>query len=123
MSSRSVLVLYGSETGHSEEIAREIGDTAERLRLEASVEEMNDVALVSQAYLFRVSTPSSGIVLTKQFARTERAKPALSRRLCDLNNWSGRHARKCRHLLEELATKEIAANLPQPPTVYHIWAW
>lgn len=47
-SNRSMLVLYGSETGHGEEIAVEIRETAERLRFEASVQEMNDVSLVSQ---------------------------------------------------------------------------
>lgn len=45
---RSMLILYGSETGHSEEIAREIGETAERLWFETAVEEMNEVSLVSQ---------------------------------------------------------------------------
>lgn len=45
---RSLLVLYGSETGHSQEIAEEIGETAQRLRFKVSIEPMNDVSLVSQ---------------------------------------------------------------------------
>lgn len=43
---RSLLVLYGTETGHSQEIAHEIADTAERLRFRTTVEQMNDVSLV-----------------------------------------------------------------------------
>lgn len=44
---RSLLVLYGSETGHSQEISEEIGDAAERMRIQVVVEQMNDVSLVS----------------------------------------------------------------------------
>lgn len=44
---RSLLVLYGTETGKSQEIAQEIGRTAEGLRFQTEVEEMNDVPLVS----------------------------------------------------------------------------
>lgn len=44
---RSLLVLYGTETGRSKEIAEEIIETAERLRFRASIEQMNDASLVS----------------------------------------------------------------------------
>lgn len=44
---RSMLVLYGTETGKSQEIAQEIGRAAEGLRFQTEVEEMNDVPLVS----------------------------------------------------------------------------
>ena len=44
---RSMLVLYGTETGKSQEIAQEIGRAAESLRFQTQVEEMNDVPLVS----------------------------------------------------------------------------
>lgn len=44
---RSLLVLYGTETGNSQEIAQEIGRAAERLRFQTDIEEMNDVPLVS----------------------------------------------------------------------------
>lgn len=44
---RSLLVLYGTETGHSKEIAEEIVEAAERLRFQASIQQMNDVSLVS----------------------------------------------------------------------------
>lgn len=44
---RSLLVLYGTETGHSKEIAEEIVEAAERLRFRTSIKQMNDVSLVS----------------------------------------------------------------------------
>jgi sulfite reductase alpha subunit-like flavoprotein len=43
---RSLLVLYGSETGNAEDIAGDIGKMAQRLRFTTSVEEMNDISLV-----------------------------------------------------------------------------
>lgn len=49
---RSLLVLYGTETGHSQEIAHEIGDAAERLRFRTMVEQMNDVSLVRMKRIF-----------------------------------------------------------------------
>lgn len=45
---RKLLVLYGTETGHSQEVAEEIADAAERLRFSTSISPMNDVSLVSR---------------------------------------------------------------------------
>lgn len=59
---RSLLVLYGTETGHSKEIAEEIVEAAERLRFQTSIEQMNDVSLVSlfcQASIFGILTRSN----------------------------------------------------------------
>ena len=44
--SRSILVLYGSETGNSQEIAEDLDRIAQRLRFESKVAEMNSVQLV-----------------------------------------------------------------------------
>jgi sulfite reductase alpha subunit-like flavoprotein len=43
---RTMVVLYGSETGNAEEIAKEIGDLAERLHFQTSVGEMDSFKLV-----------------------------------------------------------------------------
>lgn len=43
---RSVLVLYGSETGTSAELAGNLGQVAERLHFTTTVEEMNSMRLV-----------------------------------------------------------------------------
>lgn len=47
LGNRSLLVLYGTETGNSQEMAQEIGWAAERLRFRTVVEEMDSVGLVS----------------------------------------------------------------------------
>lgn len=43
---RTALILYGSETGNSQEAAEQLGRVAERLRFVTKVVEMNDVELV-----------------------------------------------------------------------------
>lgn len=43
---RSVLVLYGSETGNSQDVAEELGKMAQRLHFKTKVEEMNSLSLV-----------------------------------------------------------------------------
>lgn len=44
---RSMLILYGSETGNSQDIAEEIGRDAQRLHFKTKVDEMNGAQLVS----------------------------------------------------------------------------
>jgi sulfite reductase alpha subunit-like flavoprotein len=43
---RSMAILYGTETGNSEDIAHELGDMAERLHFQTTVDEMNSFTLV-----------------------------------------------------------------------------
>lgn len=43
---RTALVLYGSETGNSQDVAEELGRDLERLHFTTSVCEMDDVEIV-----------------------------------------------------------------------------
>ncbi len=43
---RSVLIVYGTETGNSQEIAEHLGRMCERLRFQTWVDEMDNVRLV-----------------------------------------------------------------------------
>lgn len=43
---RSVLVLYGSETGNAQDMAEELGRICQRLHFESRVEELDAVDLV-----------------------------------------------------------------------------
>jgi sulfite reductase alpha subunit-like flavoprotein len=43
---RKMLILYGSETGNSEESASDVERMARRLHFQTLIEEMNDVELV-----------------------------------------------------------------------------
>lgn len=44
---KSVLVLYGSETGNAQDMAEELGKLCSRLHFDTEVEELNNVDLVS----------------------------------------------------------------------------
>ena len=44
---RSMIILYGSETGNGEEIAGELGKMAQRLHFQVVVDEMDSFKLVS----------------------------------------------------------------------------
>ncbi len=44
---RRMAILYGTETGNSEDIAHELGEMAERLHFQTTVDEMNGFSLVS----------------------------------------------------------------------------
>jgi len=48
-SSRTALVLYGSETGNAQDVAEEVGKLLQRLGFKVRVTEMNTVQLVSSS--------------------------------------------------------------------------
>ncbi|TDZ35331.1 NADPH-dependent diflavin oxidoreductase 1 [Colletotrichum spinosum] len=76
---RSMLVLYGSETGNSQDIAEELGRNAQRLHFKAKVEEMNAVQLSAllqyTLVVFVISTtgqgdmPRSSVIFWKSLLR------------------------------------------------------
>lgn len=47
---RDLLVLYGSETGNSQDLAEDLGQCAERLHFSTTVQEMNEIDLVRCYY-------------------------------------------------------------------------
>jgi sulfite reductase alpha subunit-like flavoprotein len=49
---RSVLVLYGSETGNAQDMAEELGRVCQRLHFKSRVEELDGVDLVSSVLYF-----------------------------------------------------------------------
>lgn len=57
---RSVLILYGSETGNAQEVAEELGALTERLRFATHVSELNQCKPVC-TYLQR-KRPSRGLM-------------------------------------------------------------
>lgn len=57
---RSVLILYGSETGNAQEVAEELGALTERLRFATHVSELNQCKPVC-TYLQR-QRPSRGLI-------------------------------------------------------------
>ncbi|GAM34903.1 hypothetical protein TCE0_015r02790 [Talaromyces pinophilus] len=63
-STRSALIVYGSETGNAQEVAEELGRIAERLHFVTHVKECNDVEAITLAshslVIFVVSTTGQG---------------------------------------------------------------
>lgn len=49
---RKILILYGSETGNSQDLAEDIERLARRLHFETELEEMDNVVPVSDIHLF-----------------------------------------------------------------------
>jgi sulfite reductase alpha subunit-like flavoprotein len=49
---RSVLVLYGSETGNAQDMAEELGRVCQRLHFKSRVEELDAIDLVSLMLYF-----------------------------------------------------------------------
>lgn len=45
-SDRSAIIIYGSETGNSQEVAEELGRLAERLHFSTHVAELNEIKAV-----------------------------------------------------------------------------
>jgi len=58
VSSRTALVLYGSETGNAQDVAEEVGKLLQRLRFKVRVTEMNTVQLVSSSTFHACNQPS-----------------------------------------------------------------
>jgi sulfite reductase alpha subunit-like flavoprotein len=53
---RSVLILYGSETGNSQELAEDLDRSVRRLRFTSTVSEMNSVQVVRSPSQTHVNT-------------------------------------------------------------------
>lgn len=117
LESRSLLVLYASETGKSQEVAEEIGDVVERMRFPTLVAPMNDVSLVGRWVLPIIS----GCYLTKDNILARPASLFFSN-ICGLNYWPRRSACKCHHLLEEPTQKEVACTLFEPGALCFVWS-
>lgn len=47
---RTVLVLYGSETGNAQDIAEEVGKMCQRLHFESTVQDMDGAELVRMPF-------------------------------------------------------------------------
>ncbi|KAJ2967852.1 hypothetical protein NQ176_g9469 [Zarea fungicola] len=62
--SRTILVVYGSETGNAQDIAEELGRICQRLHFQTAVEELDEISLRSllehQLVIFVLSTTGQG---------------------------------------------------------------
>lgn len=120
---RSVLVLYGSETGNAQDMAEELGRLCQRLHFRSEVEELDAVELVSrQAMVSRGPSSRSHGALTESNT-SERPRTAPTRHVRHLYHGTGRHAAQLAPVLEEAASQETAPGVPRPAEIHLLRSW
>lgn len=82
--SRTALILYGSETGNAQEVAEELGRTAERLHFVTHVGECDSVKAVGI-----VSMAKKAMKLLNSNWGLGHSFFVLSGYICGLNHWPG----------------------------------
>lgn len=88
--SRTILVLYGSETGNAQDMAEELGRICQRLHFQTTVEELDGISLVCPPFL----SPALAMfcltaLLIAMSALTARASAG---HICAFHHWPRRHA-------------------------------
>lgn len=117
--SRSILVLYGSETGNSQEIAEDLDRISQRFRFESRAAEMNSVQLVCQPQLLYLYISLGGRILT--LAMSEHTTAVSSRGVRHLNHGPGRYSAQRRGTMEEASAEEVASRMSQYSEVHELW--
>lgn len=84
---RTALILYGSETGNSQDVAEELGRVAERLLFKTRVTEMDLVAIVR---IMKISICSSPMLQYIHAYHIERVIKLRCRRFFNLYHRPGR---------------------------------
>jgi hypothetical protein len=113
-STRSALILYGSETGNAQEVAEELGRTAERLHFVTHVKECNGVKAVSGVppICCQISTDDiqgqSGLTFTRY--------------ICRINFRPRRLSAECACFLEDTSTEKTPRNFSQRRQIHAVWA-
>lgn len=123
--SRSILVLYGSETGNSQEIAEDLDRISQRLRFESRVAEMNSAQLVCQPPLPSSPRPSyiSPWKRVLTLAMSEHASAVLTGGIRHLDHGPGRCPSQRRGAMEEAFAEEITPRVSQHNEVHELWPW
>ncbi len=85
---RTILVLYGSETGNAQDMAEELGKMCQRLHFHSDVEELDAVELVRWFSSSRISQLPG---YANKF-NTVRHATISARDIRRLHHWTGRHA-------------------------------
>jgi hypothetical protein len=100
---RTALILYGSETGNSQDVAEELGRVAERLHFVTRVREMDLVAIVC------LLISHSGVRLDAHLYPIERINRLHRCHIRNFNNWSGRIPQEFKEVLEKSSAEAFAS--------------
>lgn len=111
---RTVLILFGSETGNAQDMAEETGRVCQRLHFKSRVEELNNVDLVRPSSAF--SKPNL------QLTRITEYPPSIHLcYFCLVNYRPGGHATQFPPVLEKASTQTTSSRLLEQRQVHHVW--
>ncbi len=114
---RTALVLYGSETGNSQDVAEELGRMAEKLHFVTSVCEMDLVEIVRR----HSRSVQSWVKSMRLCIQPIEPSPAIHRsHICHLDNRTGRVSEKCKEVLEKSSEETFASWMPGSRGFHHL---
>ena len=121
LSSRTALVLYGSETGNSQDVAEEMGRLTERLRFNTQVSELNSITVVCSCLC------SFNADLIPLSAGTDMLSETTPPTFCyphsHLHYWTRRSASQCSSVLENAAERTPTARMLAFRAICILWSW
>ena len=120
-SSRTALVLYGSETGNSQDVAEEMGDLTERLRFNTQVSELNSITVVCSCLCSFNANLISLSADTDMLSET--TPPAFRCPHSHLHYWTRRSAGQCSSVLENAEECTPTARMLAFRAIYILWPW
>jgi len=116
---RTALIVYGSETGNSQDVADNLGRMAERLHFVTRVSEMDALEIVCP---FQSPAPSRTMQhgLIRIIEYTAEILACYFRRF---NYWTRRIPSKLSEVLEKSSQEAIASWMSQSRAFHHLWSW
>ena len=116
---RSALVLYGSQTGNSQDVAEQLGRVAERLHFVTRVSEMDLVEIVCSS----LQSPAVQYTCSCTLLTQKITGHPLKTHCCDfrnLDNWARRIPEECEEVLEKSSQKAFAFDISGSRVFHHI---
>lgn len=113
---RTALVLYGSETGNSQDVAEDLGRMAERLHFVTRVTAVDHVEIVRRPQFLEKPTSSCNRTL-------EYSLSIYPGHICRFNNWTRRVPEKCQKILEKSFEEAFASRLFESREVHNFRSW
>jgi len=108
---RTALILYGSETGNSEDVAECLGRVAERLHFSTRVSEMDQIEIVR-----RLISRFRGLCLLISVERTDELYCC---HICYIDHGTRGVSKEFEEVLEKSAEKTLASELFPSRGVYN----
>jgi hypothetical protein len=115
---RTALILYGSQTGNSQDVAEDLGRLAQRLRFATRVCEMDQVKPVCLPLHLYIQSNNPKYSFPHAIGHSAKSH---FRYLCGWDHWARRVPEKCTGALEEPSEEAFASGLSVSAQLYHLW--